>query len=36
MCERENEKAPQHRAGPCESEGDGVRTRNHRIDNPVL
>jgi hypothetical protein len=20
----------------CESEGDGTRTRNHRIDSPVL
>ncbi len=28
--------APRSRAEPCENEGDGVRTRNHRIDNPVL
>jgi hypothetical protein len=27
---------PRHGAGSCLREGDGVRTRNHRIDNPVL
>ncbi len=32
----EMSKAPQINARPCECEGDGVRTRNHRIDNPVL
>ena len=29
-------KAPRLGAGLCDSEGDGARTRNHRIDNPVL
>ena len=36
LCGAEMSKAPQLIARPCESEGDGVRTRNHRIDNPVL
>ena len=28
--------AMRRNAGPCESEGDGTRTRNLRIDSPVL
>jgi integrase len=31
-----NDKTPRHGAGSFTREGDGVRTRNHRIDNPVL
>jgi len=31
-----NNEAPRNSARPFVNEGDGVRTRNHRIDNPVL
>jgi len=31
-----NSKTPRLGAGSCSNEGDGARTRNHRIDNPVL